>query len=493
MATTVKDVLAPYTEGRRYTGFGAGTRAKRFDGLKSESVLGTHKSILGCCLAAFLVAPCGMAAAVKGLPPANAAAIAAGQTQAQTPAAPPEEGVLGAITATGSQKFTAAQIAEASGLKVGEQINRAALQLAANRLAATGLFSNVRYRFSSQGPNVSLEFQVADAKTLPVAFDNFPWFTDEELDKAIQQSVGLFDGTAPEDGSYVDAIGAAIKKQLETIGVPGRVEHRVIERPIGSGLKVQYRLVGPTLTVGSVQFTDPLAEHDERVSERLQDLIGKPFSRYYVDVFAAEQVRPVYLSQGFLKVQFGAPEARFSGNPNRPDLGHVVVIVPVTAGPRFTWSGVNWSGNTVYNAAALDRMMGLSKGQTADGLAIAAAWQKIRDEYGKKGYLDVSLDDEPVYDDAKATVSYNVKVTEGEPYRMGKLVITNLSLEAEKRIRKDWLLRAGQTFDLDYFHVFLSQIVKEALAGLPVHYQHIGRFLQRNQKNHTVNVLLDFE
>lgn len=433
-----------------------------------------------------------MAAAVKGLPPANAASFATQQAQAPTPAAPPGQAVLGAITAIGSQKFTSAQIAEASGLKLGEDINREALQLAANRLAGTGLFSSVRYRFSSQGPKVSLEFQVADAKTLPVAFDNFPWFTDKELDKAIQQSVGLFDGTAPEDGSYVDAIGAAIKKQLEAIGVPGRVEHRLIERPIGSGQEVQYRLVGPTLTVGSVQFTDPLAEHDARISERLQDIIGKPFSRYYIDVFVSEQVQPIYLSQGFLRVQFGSPEARFSGNPNRPDLGHVVVVVPVTPGPRFTWSGVNWSGDTVYDAAALDRMMGLSKGQTADGLAIRAGWQKIRDEYGKKGYLDVSLDAEPVYDDAKATVSYNVKVTEGGPYRMGKLVITNLAPEAEKRVRKSWLLRPGQSFDLDYYHVFLSKIAKEALAGLPVHYQHIGRYLQR-EKNHTVNVLLDFE
>ena len=341
----------------------------------------TQKSILGC-LVAFLFAPCGIAAPVGSLPPETARSIASSQAQAQSQATPSGEGVLGAITATGSKRFTPAQIAEASGLKIGVQVNRETLQMAANKLAKTGLFSDVHYRFSSQGPNVSLEFQVTDASTLPVAFDNFPWFTDQELDKAIRQSVELFDGTAPEDGSYVDTIAAVIKKQLEAVGVPGRVEHRVLERPIGPGLEVQYRLVGPTLTVGAVQFTDPLAQHDERVSERLQDLVGKPFSRYYVDIFAAEQVQPIYLSQGFLKVQFGAPEARFSGDPNHPDLGHVVVIVPVTPGPRFTWGGASWSGNTVYDAAALNRMMGLSQGQTADGLAIdfvVVDWDKYRD------------------------------------------------------------------------------------------------------------------
>jgi outer membrane protein assembly factor BamA len=450
-----------------------------------------HKALLGC-LAAFVFLPCGIAAPVNEQTPAAATSAA---TTGQTPKdeVKPGKSTLGAITATGSQKFSPAQIAAASGLTVGEQVGRKDLQLAANRLAATGLFSSVQYRFASKGDSVSLEFQLTDAKTIPVAFDNFPWFTDQELDKAIQQSVGLFDDTSPEDGSYVDAIGAAIQKQLDAIGVPGRVEHRVIERPIGSGLEVQFRLVGPTLTVGSVEFTDALASHDQRVTERLQDLIGKPFSRYYVNVFTAEQVQPIYLSQGFLQVRFGAPEARFSGNPNHPDLGHVVVIVPVTPGPRFTWGGMSWSGETVFNAAALDRMIGVSQGQTADGLAIEAGWEKIRESYGAKGYLDVSLDAEPNYDAAKATVGYNVKVTEGQPYRMGKLVVTGLSLEAERRVRKAWLLRSGQTFDLSYFHTFLSDVAKEALAGLPVHYQHIGRFLQRDQKKSTVDVMLDFE
>ena len=450
-----------------------------------------HKTLLGC-LAAFLFLPCGIATPVKEQTPAATTSVAT-TSQAPKDEVKPGKSLLGAITATGSKKFSSAEIATASGLKVGDQVGREDLQLAANRLAATGLFSSVNYRFASKGDSVSLEFQLTDAKTIPVAFDNFPWFTDQELDKAIQQSVGLFDGTSPEDGSYVDAIGAAIKKQLDTIGVPGRVEHRVIERPIGSGLEVQFRLVGPTLTVGSVEFTDPLASHDQRVTERLQDLIGKPFSRYYVNVFAAEQVRPIYLSQGFLQVRFGPPEARFSGNPNHPDLGHVIVIVPVTPGPRFTWGGVNWSGETVFNAAALDRMIGLSQGQTADGLAIEAGWEKIRESYGAKGYLDVSLDAEPNYDAAKATAGYNVKVTEGQPYRMGKLVITGLSLDAERRVRKAWLLRSGQTFDLSYFHTFLTDVAKEALAGLPVHYQHIGRFLQRDEKKHTVDAMLDFE
>jgi outer membrane protein insertion porin family len=413
-----------------------------------------------------------------------------GKPSASSPT--PAESILGSISATGSPKFTSAEVAAGSGLKVGQMVTRADLQAAANRLAATGLFSSVRYRFSTLNNKVTLRFQVVDAPTLPVTFDNFPWFTDKQLDKIIRHAVGIFDGRAPESGSYDDAISAAIENRLSALGVHGRVEHRLIERLVGTGMEVQFRLVGPALDVGSVEFTNPLANHDERVQERLRDILGKPFSRYYINVFVAEQVRPIYLSQGYLQVQFGPPKARFSGNPNLGGLGKVLVIVPVTAGPRFHYEGTHWTGNTVFTADELNRLLGLQPGATADGLAIEAGWQNVRRAYGRKGYLDVSLNTQPVYDQAKATVSYNAQISQGEPYKMGKLVIAGLSVRAERRVRKAWKIRQGETFDLSYFHAFVSDIAKEALGDLPVHYQHIGRFLARHPKNHTVDVMLDF-
>lgn len=458
------------------------------DGIKSVLVAAGHKTVLPTLAAlalAWTVAPLYARAGQTGAAPQ-------GPAQAKPAPQPNGEGLLGKLSATGSAKFSSAQIIAASGLKSGEEVTRQTLQLAANRLAQTGLFSSVRYGFQSMGRFVNVEFQVVDARTLHVSFDNFPWFTNAQLSADIRKRVGLFNGTAPESGSYVDAIGSAIESQLQELGVQGRVEHRLIERPVGSGMEVQFRLVGVTLTVGKVEFTNPIAQHDERVQERLQDLIGKPFSRYYTDVFVAEQVRPIYLSQGYLHVQFGSPKARFSGNPNQPDLSSVTVIVPVNTGKQYKWAGATWSGNTVFTSQALSKMVGLSPGQTADGLAIEAGWQKVKQAYGSKGYLEASVNAKPAFNTAKATVSYAVTVNEGQPYTMGKLVISGLSVEAERRVRNAWLIHPGQTFDRSYYNDFLDNTVKKALAHLPVHYQHIGRYLQKN-RNHTVDVMLDFQ
>jgi outer membrane protein assembly factor BamA len=407
---------------------------------------------------------------------------------AQAPAAAP----LAAVSFAGSRRFSAEQLQTASGLAPGRPVTRDDLQAAADRLAATGLFTSVRYRFATGPEGVRVEFQLEDAPTVPVVFDNFPWFTDDELRQALQQRLGLFDGTAPEAGSYVEAIGAELEKLLAERGVQARVEHRLLARPEGNGLEQLFRVIGPVSPVVRVEFSDPLAGNDPHIAERLGDLIGKPFSRYATEVFLIEQVRPVYLSHGYLRVELGTPEARLEGNPNRPQPG-LVVRVPVTPGPVYHWCGASWSGNSVLRAEELDRLLGLREGQVADGVALAGGWERIRQRYGASGYLDVQLELQPAYDDAHACVRYQVTVTEGRQYRMGRLVISGLSPEAEKRVRQAWLLHPGQVFDLDYYRAFLDEIARRALADLPVHFERIGHLLDRHPAQGTVDVLLDFD
>jgi outer membrane protein assembly factor BamA len=407
---------------------------------------------------------------------------------AQAPAAAP----LAAVSFAGSRRFSAEQLQTASGLAPGRPVTRDDLQAAADRLAATGLFTSVRYRFATGPEGVRVEFQLEDAPTVPVVFDNFPWFTDDELRQALQQRLGLFDGTAPEAGGYVEAIGAELEKLLAERGVQARVEHRLLARPEGNGLEQLFRVIGPVSPVVRVEFSDPLAGNDPHIAERLGDLIGKPYSRYATEVFLIEQVRPVYLSHGYLRVELGTPEARLEGNPNRPQPG-LVVRVPVTPGPVYHWCGASWSGNSVLRAEELDRLLGLREGQVADGVALAGGWERIRQRYGASGYLDVQLELQPAYDDAHACVRYQVTVTEGRQYRMGRLVISGLSPEAEKRVRQAWLLHPGQVFDLDYYRAFLDEIARRALADLPVHFERIGHLLDRHPAQGTVDVLLDFD
>jgi hypothetical protein len=75
---------------------------------------------------------------------------------------------------------------------------------------------------------------------------------------------------------------------------------------------------------------------------------------------------------------------------------------------------------------------------------------------------------------------------------MGELVITGLSVVAERKIREAWGIAKGTTFDRAYFEEFLESGVKRAFADYVVHYQEIGRWLRTNPDARVVDVLLDF-
>jgi len=423
----------------------------------------------------------------------TAASTAHAQQQGQTA---PKTSRIGAIAVAGTRKFSAEQIAAASGLKVGDVVSTEQIQAAADHLAALGLFSAVNYRFSSKGDAISLEFQVQEAHTVPLSFDNFPWFTDDEIATAIRQQVGLFTGESPESGALVDQIADVLDKLLAARHIKGELTHQLVAPPAGEGMILQFRIDDPALRIQSVRFGDPLASESERLKDRVSDLRGQPYSRFAVEVFEDEQVRPLYASKGYVRAKIGPPEPHMTASPNDPSASNIDVLIPITPGPVYSWNGVSWKGNSAIPSANLDAVVGMKTGEVADGMKISLLWQDLQMEYGKRGYLDTKLDPQADFDDAGHRVSYRVNIVEGAPYRMGELVVTGLSPDAEKQLRHAWQIASGQVFDNAYFVKLLGMLEKprrEVFGELPVHYTQFGHFLRPDTDRHMVDVLLDFK
>jgi len=424
---------------------------------------------------------------------ASAASVIYAQQQEQ-PA--PKVSRIAAITVTGTRKFTSDQIASSAGVKIGDVVSIEQIQAAADRLAALGVFSSVNYRFSSKGDAISLEFQVQEAHTVPLSFDNFPWFTDDEIAAAIRQQVGLFTGESPGSGAMVDQIAGALDTLLATRHIKGELTHQLVAPPSGDGMILQFRVDEPSLRIQSVQFGDPLATESARVKDRVSDIKGQPYSRFAIEVFENEQVRPLYTSKGYVRSKIGPPQPHMTGKTDDPAESNIEVLIPITPGPVYSWNGVSWKGNSTISSANLDAAVGMKPGEVADGMKIEAVWRALQLEYGKRGYLDAKLDPQPDFDDAAHRVSYRVNIVEGVSYRMGELVLTGLSPDAEKQLRHAWQLAPGQVFDNAYFENLLGMLEKprrEIFGELPVHYTQFGHFLRPDTNRHTVDVLLDFK
>jgi outer membrane protein assembly factor BamA len=419
--------------------------------------------------------------------------------QTPRPKAPqdaPETSKIAAMTVSGTKKISSDQIVTASGLKTGDSVTQEQIQAAADRLAALGIFSTVNYRFSSKGDTISLEFQVQDAPTYPIAFDNFPWFTDEEIAQAIRNEVGLFTGEAPESGLMVDAISVTIEKLLDSRKIPGNVTHQLLAQAAGDGMMMQFRLDAPSLRIQSVKFGDSLATDSEQLKDRLPDIKGQPYSRLAIELFENEHLRPLYASKGYLRAQIGTPQPRLTNDLSDPAGPGLEITIPITPGSAYLWNGISWAGNTAITTAALDGAVQMKPGDVADGMRIEGVLKRVASEYTRHGYLDAKLDPKLQFDDAAHKVSYQVTFIEGPQYRMGEMVITGLSADAEKRLRRAWLIAPGQVFDNGYFEQVAKELVMPTAAifgEMPIHYTEFGHWLRPNTDKHTVDVLMDFK
>jgi outer membrane protein assembly factor BamA len=425
------------------------------------------------------------------------AAAFAVSTGAQTAPAPPAAtAALREIRADGLKSLPEPQVATLSGLQIGTQVGKEDLQAAADKLVQCGLFAKVRYNFQSRPDGVAVTFHVEEAPRVPAYFDNLPWFADSELNEAIRVKLPFYNGTLPEAGAVVDQAAEALGQFLVTHGLQAAVEHQVAANPIGEGSVQLFHINAEALHIAGVEFGDPALNASPAVRQELPQLLGKPYSRTAIDMFLTEQVRPTFLQKGFLRAKLGPPEVRLSGNPNKKLPEQIPVYVPVNPGAVYHWKGVEWTGNDVLSTITLTNSVGLKSGAVADGMAIEAGWDRVREEYGKRGYMQAKVEPTVTYDDNAHTVAYRVQVEEGKPFHFGSMVITGLSPNAERRLRDAWPIPQGQLFDKASYEEFLTKLQAhstEIFKDMPIHYDEVGHWLQPNDAKGTVDVLLDFK
>jgi outer membrane protein assembly factor BamA len=400
------------------------------------------------------------------------------------------------IKSDGQKKLTEAQIGALSGLQTGMQVGRAELQTGADKLVASGLFATVKYDFKTRVEGLTLNFHVTESPRVPAYYDNFPWFGDSELNDAIRAQLPFFDGTLPEGGKVVDVAADAIHSLLVAHKLDLPVQHQVAGNPLGDGNVQQFTVEGAGLKIAGLSFSDASLAANPLVQAHLSEIQGKPYSRTTIDVFLAEQIRPVYLRQGYLKAKLGPPEVRLSGPPTAKLPEELPVYIPITAGDVYHFADAQWFGNNLISSITLNGYFGLKPGAVANGMEMEAALEQIREEYGRRGYLDAMVQPESVFNDAAHTVSYKITISEGTLYHMGGWVITGVSPNAEARVRATFPIAAGDVFDKIKYEDFLGQLqshAKEIFGELPVHYDNVGHWLRPDAARGTVDVLLDFK
>lgn len=400
-------------------------------------------------------------------------------------AAPPASWPIESLTVAGNSNYSAEQIFAVAGLKTGEIAGPKEFEAARDRLAATGAFETIEFRFMAgpRGKGYAVVFHVSEAGPLfPVSFENLG-ASDAELKKYLRSMDPLFGELIPATEVIVERYSKAIENYLASSGRSVRVTSELIAE--GSDpLKIVFHPDEELPRIAEVRFIG----NDVIPSEALQKAIagvavGTLFHPKRFQQVLDASVRPAYEARGRVRVEF--PDIRAE---KASDVNGVIVTVQVSEGESYNLGQVRITG-APGPVEELMSIFGLKEGDLFQGGQVPEGIERIQKRLRREGYMkSVARPERRIDDEAKA-VHLEIQIAPGPQFLFGKVKFKDLDLHAEAAVRRLWTLKPGQPFNADYPDFFLQRIREDEV------FETLGKTrssIQVNDETRTVDVTLFF-
>ena len=407
---------------------------------------------------------------------------------------PVETVKLAKIDFIGLSHYTADAALSVSGLAAGATLSLDDIEAGAQKLSDSGWFKKLGYRLKGPASALVLTFTVEEetAVNIPVVFDNFAWFADDELQDIIRKNGVLgFDGTVPESGRAPEIIAQTLQELLAKNRLPGRVVYETLAGAGGENARILYSVKDISLRVCGLAFPGALVLTENELTRAAYELVGQDYSRYAAQVFAQYKLRPLYRQRGYWRAKFALPTAQLVKDDKTCANG-VRLATPVTEGAQYRWNTTTWVNATAYDAPALDAAWGLPTGEVADETKLDKGLRALNELYQRKGYLDLGVRSEPLFDDAAQRLGWRLTLEEGPQFKMGRLTINGLPPAETQDLQKLWQLKEGDIFDAGYAQSFVTGPVSTRIAQLGPAAQGLKIQLKQtpDKKNLTVEVVI---
>src|SRR5579872_354620 len=370
---------------------------------------------------------------------------------AQSPAAPYP---LTNLKVLGNKRFTPSEIAGASGLKIGQTVNKDIFDAARARLLDSGAFESVGYEFKPNAAKTGYDatFDVAEVALLyPYRFEDLP--APEATLRAVlaRQSVLLHD-LIPATREVLNRYQYVLAKVLENrVTVEGKLNYDLPGEPT-----ILFRPAGDRPHISEVHFTGNDSVPATQLLNTFADVaVGTEFTEPAVRRLLDASIRPLYEARGKVRVAF----PKIVTEPSKhPEVVGVSVTVSVEEGPTYKLGAVHFTGAAARQARELEDLVKWRKDETINFDEIKAGLNRIVKRYKTTGYLHASARADRTIDDKEHIVDLAVNVDAGPEFKYGTLEIRGLDVISEPAIRKMWGTKEGKPFDAEYPDAFLKDV-----------------------------------
>ena len=366
---------------------------------------------------------------------ADTAAAPAGETEAAEPQ------TVGAITVEGNVTADVDRVLRSFGVASGSRYSAAAVRRGVVKLFALGLFDDVWVERKPHGDVLDLVIHVKERPRIArIDFTGNKRKDTPELEKKLSLKKG--DIYSPSTVQVeVDSLlkfyrdegfaRAQVHTTVDTTAVPHQV---VVKFIIEEGERLQ---------VTGIQFIGATPELEARIRKQLKTRPRGFFGGGQIKDESFEEDRQRletwYHSQGYRDMRVVSHEFKPGDSPR-----HVILLVTVDEGRRYTMGNVSWKGNTIIPTVVLATNVRIRPGDRYDASKIEHAQGQAYAAYSEQGYLSVAVEPRETVRDSVVDVSFTI--TEGPASNIRYINIAGNKNTREKVLRRELSIHEGDRF-----------------------------------------------
>jgi outer membrane protein insertion porin family len=197
---------------------------------------------------------------------------------------------------------------------------------------------------------------------------------------------------------------------------------------------------GPRVVVESVTFSGNQAVPADQLAKDLETRRPGLFRR---GIFRQDQldhdvgvVLAHLRARGYAEATVGPAQVQFS-----EDRARARVIIPIKEGPRLTAGAVTFQGAGLFTPREIEAALPFKRGSPWESQYAADGQRAIERLYATRGYHGAVARFETGREDDAVTVTYTVE--EGEPTRIGRVLVRGLLLAREDVVRRTLPFQSG--------------------------------------------------
>ena len=378
-------------------------------------------------------------ALLSSSPCGNAAAQGAAEPEGTEAAAPQ---TVGRVTVSGNANTDSSRILRTFDVPSGAHFTQDMIKRGTRKLAALGLFSDVRVlRSEVHDGIVDLTIVVKERPRLAsIKFSGNVKREDSDLEKKLFLKAG-----ETYSATLVSTQVDSLLQYYRDEGFPrSKVTPKLDTLATSGSLALTFVVVeGEKLRITQIEFHGDSAFATKKLRKVMKTKAKGFFGGGDLkdETFAEdrEKLEAWYHNHGYRDMQVGEIVTKPGGKPRA-----LTLVVTLDEGRLYKFGDITWNGNKILPTETLRKLWGTKGGNGYDRSRIERAQSGVFGEYAEHGYLYVRVDPTETVRDSLVDVAFDM--SEGVPAHVHLVTITGNKGTRENVIRRELDIHEGDLF-----------------------------------------------